>query len=74
MTGARAPVIGSLAWATVADGVLTVDILAVDAEGDLERQTYVRTLTPEGLDLAYRRSRDGDPERRIDAAYVRTSE
>jgi hypothetical protein len=72
--GAGDPVTGSAAWATIAGDVLTVDVIAVDDEGDLERQTYVRTLTPAGMDLLYRRTRDGDPERVIEAEYMRISE
>lgn len=69
--GDNDPVAGTAAWAYVAGRTLTVNIVAVLDDGRLERQVYYRTLTAEGLTLAYRRFLDDEIERALELKFYR---
>ena len=59
------------AWARVEDRSLIVSTAALRSDGRLERQSYRRTLTKDGLALEYRRWLDQDLDRQIDAEFLR---
>ena len=61
-------------WATVSGDTLNVDVLAVDASGRLERQTYRRTVNDDRMALVYSRSLDGSDDRVIEGTLLRLSE
>lgn len=69
--GANDPVADHAAWAFIANRTLTVNVAAVRDDGRLERQVYYRTLTRDGLTLAYRRFVDDELERALELKYVR---
>ena len=69
--GANDPVGGTAAWAYVAGRTLTINVVAVLADGRLERQVYYRTLTNDGLTLAYRRFLDDEVARALELKYIR---
>lgn len=58
-------------WAQLNGDTLTVYSLFVTDEGGYEMQQYNRTLAPGGLDLEFRRSRDGQPTRSITTFLTR---
>ena len=69
--GANDPVAGAAAWAYVTGRTLTVNTIAVLGDGRLERQIYYRTLTRDGLTLAYRRFIDDEIERTLELKFYR---
>lgn len=69
--GENDPVAGEAAWAFVASRTLTVNVAAVRDDGRLERQIYYRTLTREGMTLAYRRFLDDEVERALEFKFIR---
>ena len=69
--GANDPVAGPAAWAYIAERTLTINIVAVQDDGRLERQVYYRTLTRDGLTLAYRRFLDDEIERALELKFFR---
>lgn len=69
--GDNDPVAGVAAWAYVAGQTLTVNIVAVLDDGRLERQVYYRTLTRDGLTLAYRRFLDDEIDRALELKFFR---
>ncbi|QFT57780.1 hypothetical protein FIU94_02995 [Sulfitobacter sp. THAF37] len=52
-------------WARIEEDTLSVFSLFIDPTGDYEVQEYHRTLAPGGLELMFRRIRDGEAEREI---------
>ena len=70
-TGANDPVTGYSAWAYIKGRTLTVAIVAVLADGRLERQVYDRMLTPKGMKLYYRRFVEGNATRTIEAEFLK---
>ena len=69
--GDNDPVAGTAAWAYIADRTLTINVVAVLDDGRLERQVYYRTLTRDGLTLAYRRFLDDEIERALELKFFR---
>jgi hypothetical protein len=69
--GENDPVAGAAAWAYIAGRTLTINIVAVLDDGRLERQIYYRTLTRDGLTLAYRRFVDDEIERALELKFFR---
>jgi hypothetical protein len=70
-SGANDPVASYAGWAFIKGRTLTVDIVAVLADGRLERQVYDRTLTDKGMKLTYRRLLDGQVAKTIDAEFLK---
>jgi hypothetical protein len=70
-TGANDPAAGYAAWAYIKGRTLTVAIVAVLADGRLERQVYDRMLTPKGMKLYYRRFVEGNATRTIEAEFLK---
>ncbi|APE45243.1 hypothetical protein BOO69_02010 [Sulfitobacter alexandrii] len=58
-------------WARIEDDTLSVFSLFIDPTGDYEVQEYHRTLAEGGLDLLFRRIRDGEVSREISALLRR---
>ena len=58
-------------WASVEGDRLGMYSIALTDEGRLEVQSYVRTLTEDGMDLEFRRVYDGDVNRRIVGRAIR---
>ena len=54
-------------WARLENKTLTVYAMIITDEGGFEMQTYVRTLTSDGMKLEFSRVRDGVPLRKISA-------
>lgn len=52
-------------WARIEGDTFSVFSLFIDPAGDYEMQEFHRTLAPGGLDLLFRRVRDGTVEREI---------
>jgi len=69
--GDNDPARGEAAWAYIANRTLVVNILAVRDDGRLERQAYYRTLTRDGMTLAYRRFLDDEIERALELRFIR---
>jgi hypothetical protein len=69
--GTHDPVAGVAAWAYIAGRTLTVNVMAVLDDGRLERQIYDRTLTKDGLTLAYRRFLDDEIDRALELKFFR---
>ena len=59
------------AWARIAGGTLTVNLLTIADNGDYVVQTYDRTLTPDGMKLDFMRVKNGQIERQIKATLNR---
>ena len=59
------------AWARIAGGTLTVNLLTIADNGDYVVQTYDRTLTPDGMKLDFMRVENGRIERQIKATLKR---
>lgn len=60
-----------LRWATVEGDQIRVHSLVVLDDGRYELQTYTRSLTPDGIDLEWRRLIDGEPVREMTGHAVR---
>ena len=69
--GPNDPVANVAAWAYLAGRTLTINTIAVLDDGRLERQIYYRTLTRDGLTLAYRRYIDSEVERTLELKFYR---
>jgi hypothetical protein len=69
--GDNDPVAGTAAWAYIAGRTLTINVVAVLDDGRLERQIYYRTLTRDGLTLAYRRFLDDEIDRALELKFFR---
>ncbi|HJS31457.1 MAG TPA: hypothetical protein VJ924_05640 [Alphaproteobacteria bacterium] len=69
--GSRDPVRGPASWARLHDRSLTVNLVEVTEDGQLEQQVYERTLTSRGLRLSYRRMLDGKVTRTLELEYLR---
>ncbi|MEM7194158.1 MAG: hypothetical protein AAF402_04355 [Pseudomonadota bacterium] len=52
-------------WARIQGNVMTVYSLLIDEQGGYEMQEYHRTLVEGGLELDYRRVRNGEPLRSV---------
>lgn len=50
-------------WASVRDRTMTMYILAVNEKGGYDLSVYERTVTDDGMDIRFRRIRDGEPMR-----------
>lgn len=59
------------AWAAIQDRSLVVSTAALHSDGRLERHSYRRTLTKDGLALSYKRWLDQDLDREIDAEFLK---
>jgi hypothetical protein len=70
-TGTNDPVAIRAAWAHIKGRTLTINVIAVLADGGLERQIYERTLTAKGLKLTYRRVLDGKVAKTIEAEFLK---
>lgn len=69
--GSGDPVNGFSAWARIKDRTLSINVVAVADDGELEQQIYDRSLTPTGLKLKYRRLENGVETRAFEADYLR---
>ena len=58
-------------WGRISGDTLTVYSMLIDEVGGYEMQEYHRTLTETGLHLDYRRVRNGQPLKNIEATLVR---
>ena len=58
-------------WAKIDGNTLTIHAMHISEEGGYEMQTYRRTLTSTGMDLAYSRVRDGEVLRTVTGALRR---
>ena len=69
--GSRDPVRGPASWARLHDRSLTVHLVEVTEDGQLEQQIYERALTSRGLRLSYRRLLDGRVTRTLELEYLK---
>ena len=58
-------------WAQITDQTLTVYIMTIDKSGRYSMQSYARTLNAFGMDLVFRRLRDGDLVREVSAKLTK---
>jgi len=68
------PLGGIYAYARLQDGTLYVYNIAVDKAGRLETQIYQRTLSPEGMQLEFRRIVDGVLVRTVKGTLTSSAE
>ncbi|MCP4328490.1 MAG: hypothetical protein GY791_08655 [Alphaproteobacteria bacterium] len=61
-------------WASINGDTLTVHALLVTADGGYEVQVYDRTLTEDGIDLTFRRFRDGVMMKEIEGKLTRVGD
>ena len=62
------------AWARIAGGTLTVNLLTIADNGDYVVQTYDRTLTPDGMKLDFMRVKNGQIERQLKGSLKRVGD
>ncbi len=62
---------GTLSWARISEGSLTVYRMEIEEEGIPEIQIFRRTLTPEGLEFKFTAQRDGVERRSLLGLYLR---
>jgi hypothetical protein len=72
-TGTNDPVAIRAGWAHIKGRTLTINVIAVLADGALERQIYERTLTGTGMKLTYRRLVDGKETKTIEANFLKNT-
>ncbi|MGF1640164.1 MAG: hypothetical protein ACFCUO_04375 [Rhodospirillales bacterium] len=65
---------GPFAWARIAERTLTVHVLTISEAGDYVLQSYDRTLTDDGLVLAFVRIGNGEVEHRVGGVMRRVAE
>jgi hypothetical protein len=65
---------GSYAWAHIAGQTLSVNILSVAKDGSYSMQVYDRTVSPAGMQLAFRRISGGQTERTVDGKLIKFAE
>jgi hypothetical protein len=58
-------------WAQITGQTLTVYIMTIDQSGRYSMQSYARTLNAFGMDLVFRRLRDGEPVREASAKLTK---
>jgi hypothetical protein len=63
---------GVLSWARLHGRTLSVYQLTLNEEGGYELTSYDRTLTGQGMELVFRRLRDGEPVRSVTGRLVKT--
>jgi hypothetical protein len=64
---------GELCWARIMGNTLTVYIVTVRKGGAYEIQQYDRSLTGGGMDLVFKRIRDGEEVRTVKGKLVKTA-
>ncbi len=62
---------GVLSWARIDGNTLTVNQMALNDSGGFELTTYDRTITGSGMELSFRRLRDGDQVRTVTGRLVK---
>lgn len=65
---------GILSWARLHDATLSVYQMALSETGGFELFSYDRTLTQDGMELVFRRLRDGDQIRAVHGRLNRVAE
>ena len=60
-------------WAYISGNTLTVNVFVIREDGGYEVQSYDRTLTAGGMQLAFTRIRDGEAVRSVEGQLVKTS-
>ncbi len=58
-------------WARITGQTLTIYILNIDESGGYNMQSYARTLNGFGMDLVFKRIRDGEPVRQASAKLTK---
>ncbi len=58
-------------WAVIKDSLLTVHSLIIFEDGSFEVQSYMRTLTSDGMDLVFTRTRNGEKVKTVRAKLLR---
>lgn len=69
--GSHDPLRGPASWARLHERSLTINLVEVTEDGQLEQQIYERTLTGRGLRLSYRRLLDGKVARTLEVEYLK---
>jgi hypothetical protein len=58
-------------WARISGQTLTLYIMTINKSGGYNMQSYARTLNAFGMDLVFRRIRDGEPVRQASAKLTK---
>ena len=58
-------------WARIMGQTLTIYIMNIDKSGGYNMQSYARTLNAFGMDLVFKRIRDGEPVRQASAKLTK---
>lgn len=58
-------------WARITDQTMTVYIMKIGESGGYNMQSYARTLSAFGMDLVFKRIRDGEPVRQASAKLTK---
>ena len=64
---------GVLSWARIADTTLSIHQMTLNDSGGFELSTYDRTLTALGMELSFRRLRDGEQIRTVTGRLIKTA-
>jgi hypothetical protein len=65
---------GTAAWARIGGNTLSVYLMVVLDDGRYELQQYDRTLTGQGMELVFRRLRDGEQVRTVKGRGVKVAQ
>ena len=65
---------GSYAWAHIVGQMLSVNILTVAEDGGYAMQIYDRAVSPQGMQLAFKRIVDGRTVRTVDGKLIKFEE
>lgn len=65
---------GVYAWARIERNTMSVYLLTIDEAGIYSMQSYDRTLTGGGMELVFKRIRDGEATRMVKAKLVKVAD
>ncbi len=65
---------GVYAWARIERNTMSVYLLTIDEAGIYNMQSYARTLTGGGMELVFKRIRDGEATRVVKAILVKVAD
>lgn len=70
----RSPASGEYAWTHIKGQTLSVNILTIAKDGTYAMQVYDRTVSPQGMQLVFKRIVDGRIVRTVDGKLIKFAE
>ena len=64
---------GVLSWARIDENTLSIHQMTLNENGGFELTTYDRTITSLGMELSFRRLRDGEQVRTVTGRLIKTA-